>query len=254
LADLRDRFAGHPEVGGKRLAVTWRLTGGLAEELGFANRCREIGVTDLATVLDGTDAAIVTPSTAVLECMLREIPVALLDYCNRPLYVPAGWVISARPHLENVVPQLVNPAPARLLFQNTVLHDSLECRTPAVPRAVRLIEEMVRIGRECRKSGRPLAFPRRILPDPQDGYHLPEEFPLADLHPGHDVFRTEVERVQAELGQARIELHRLRSQNEALMQRTLRLHFYERVEGVPVLGRLARGGRQVLSRLSRQGH
>jgi hypothetical protein len=181
------------------------------------------------------------------------MPVALLDYTNRPLYVPAAWVISAPQHLDRVIRQLRDPAPARMLFQNTALHDALECRSPAVPRAVRLMEEMIRVGRECRRAGRLLTFPRRILTDPQGGHHEPEEFRLADLHPGHDVFRErDLARLQAEVGQAWYELRWLRSERERLHKRVLRLHAYERLESLPVIGWALNGLRAVLSRVARR--
>jgi hypothetical protein len=234
--------------------VVWRLTGGLAQELGVANTCREVGAADLATVLDRVDAAIVTPSTAVLECMLRQMPVALLDYTNRPLYVPAAWVISAPSHRDSVIPQLLDPPPARLLFQDAVLHDALECQTPAVPRAIRLIEEMVRVGRECRRAGRPLELPRRILADPQDGHQLPEEaLSLRALHPTHEVFG-DMDRahLQAELGQTRLCLRRVEAENQQLVRRLMRTHVYERLEAKPIVGRALGGLRTVLSRLVRR--
>jgi hypothetical protein len=75
---------------------------------------------------------------------------------------------------------------------------------------------MIRVGRECRNQGKPLEFPRRILPDEQDGHHLPEErFDMRRLYPEHAVFAN-LDRValQVELGHLRREQQELRRQLE----------------------------------------
>ncbi|MGE3804187.1 MAG: hypothetical protein AB7K24_05905, partial [Gemmataceae bacterium] len=130
------------------------------------------------------------------------------DYNNCPHYVPAAWTITARQHLDQVIPEMMRPAEVKLLLQDTILHDALECRSPAVPRMVRLVEEMVRIGRACRARGEPIRFPRRILSDEQDDHHLPEErFDLRRLYPDHPVFANlDRAALQAELQQLHFEL------------------------------------------------
>jgi hypothetical protein len=172
--------------GTSRLDVepVWRLTFELATRIGVANQLSDDTGRELARVLTDVDAMVTTPSTCMLEGMLQSVPVALLDYNNCPHYVPAAWCITAPSHLDDVVPALVNPPAAGMLYQDTILHDALECRTPAMPRLVRLIGEMIRLARECRQDGRPIGFPRRILPDEQDGHHAPEpRFDLAALYP-----------------------------------------------------------------------
>jgi hypothetical protein len=168
------------------------------------NELRDTTGDDLAAALGRVDAVVTTPSTAVLESMLQGVPVALLDYSNSPQYVPAAWTISAPQHLDEVLPELVRPPEPKRLFQDAVLHDALECRTPAAPRLAYLIAEMARIGRECRERGDPLRFPRRILRDDQDGHQLPEErFDLAGLYPDHPVFANmDRAALQVELGHA----------------------------------------------------
>ena len=210
LVDVKEWFAKHPRLGGRPVQPVWRLTQGLAAEIGVENSLRDTFGGELGAVLRNVDAVITTPSTALLEGMLAGRPVALLDYNNRPHYVPAAWSISAERHLGQVISELVVPPAARMLYQDTILHDALECRTPASPRMVRLVEEMVRIGRECRACGRPLRLPRRILPDEQDGHHLPEErFDYHTLYPDHPVFG-DMDRavLRMELGHLRRELSR----------------------------------------------
>jgi hypothetical protein len=65
-------------------------------------------------------------------------------------------------------------SPARLLHQESILHDALECHSPAAPRLVELITRMQSTACESIGRGEKLAFPRRMLADPQDGHHLPE--------------------------------------------------------------------------------
>jgi hypothetical protein len=197
-----------------RFAVqpVWRLTFELEVRLGVQNELSDDSGSELASVLSGVDAMITTPSTCMLEGMLQSIPVALLDYHGCPSYVPAAWSINAPEHLDRVLHDLANPPPNRLLYQDTILHDALECRTAAMPRLVRLIEEMVRIGREFRSSGRPPSFPCRLLPDDQGGHHLPEErFDLGTLYPDHAALAA-MDRgaLQAELAHLRFEVTVLR--------------------------------------------
>ena len=91
------------------------------------------------------------------------LPVATLDYGNSPAYVQPAWRITARKHIPEVVAELLKPAEPSCFLQDTTLHDSLECSTPATPRLVRLILEMMECGRLGGRKGRPLRFPGRML-------------------------------------------------------------------------------------------
>jgi hypothetical protein len=203
LRDMKEWIDGARSSGPVKIEPVWRLTFGLETALGIRNERRDsdgfldaaaTGFADdtggnLAAVLTSVDAMVTTPSTCLLEGMLQAIPVALLDYHNSPQYVPAAWSITARQHLDQVMPELVSPPPTRMLHQDTILHDALECRTPAMPRLVRLIEAMIGAARDCRASGRPLIFPTQMLADEQRGHHLPEErFDLGVLYPDHAAF------------------------------------------------------------------
>jgi len=139
------------------------LTGGMAEALGVESEIRETLGMEFHEMLHQADALITTPSTTLLEGMLCGIPVAMLDYTNSPPYVPAAWTITARDHRDLVLPELLTPPEPRMQFQDMVLHDALECDSPASPRMVKLVERMVEIGGQCRSKGNPLAFPARIL-------------------------------------------------------------------------------------------
>lgn len=216
LMDLKDWLTIHSIVGGTEIRPRWRVTAGLAEQIGVPNHLRDTTGDDLAAALEQVDAVVTTPSTSMLEGMLQGVPVALLDYNNCPHYVPAAWTITAREHFDQVIPELVEPPEAKLLHQDTILRDALECREPAAPRMARLVEEMIRLARACRSRGEPLKFPRRILPDEQDGHHFPEErFDLRRLYPDHEVFANlDRTALQVELGHLRGEHQRLRRQLE----------------------------------------
>lgn len=189
LQDLKFWFSQHQRLGGIPIEPVWRLTQGLERELGVTNQLNQLSGNELAEILNNVGAVVTTPSTTMLESMLHGLPTALLDYNNCPHYVPAAWTISAPRHMDHVLPELLDPPQARMLYQDTILHDALECRTPATPRMVRLVEEMLRIAKDCRAQNKPLAFPRRILIDHQDGHHLPEErFDMKTLYPGHSAF------------------------------------------------------------------
>jgi hypothetical protein len=199
LQDLKFWFSIHGKVNGIEIKPFWRITQGLDKELDVENSLTGITGKELSEVLSKVDAAITTPSTTTLEAMLIGIPVAIIDYNNRPAYVRTAWNITAPRHIDQIIPELVEPTRARMLFQDTILHDELECRTPATPRMIKLAEEMIRIGIECCASSQPLVFPRRILKSNSDVCHMPEEsFDLARLYPNHPVF-SEMDRAKLQV-------------------------------------------------------
>lgn len=218
LLDVKVWCDAHHRVGKLSLQIAWRLTAGLAADLGVRDTSSDVAGDELVETLGRVDAVLTTPSTAMLEAMLHGIPVGLLDYHNCPQYVPAAWTISAPEQIGPVVQDLMAAPPHRLLYQSTVLHDALECRVPAAPRMADLIWQMARVGRECRAADRSLGFPRRLLPDPQDGHHLPEEaFEHHRLFPGHREFSgLEAADIRIELGYTRAELRRVRAQCDRL--------------------------------------
>ncbi len=159
LQDLKFWASQHRHLNGIRLELVWRLTQELDTEISVPNHLTELSGNELAETLNNVDAVITTPSTTMLEAMLKNLPVALLDYNNCPHYVPAAWTISAPRHSDQILPELVHPASAKMLYQDTALHDALECCTPAALRMVRLVEEMVRIALDCRRRNVTYCFP-----------------------------------------------------------------------------------------------
>jgi hypothetical protein len=205
LRDIDEFFRRTPSLGDTRLEVVWRLPDQVRLESALPGAVADFTGRELAELLRTVDAAIITPSTCVLEAMLADVPVALLDYPNTPHFVPGAWRITAREHLETVIGELAAPAEAKLLFQDSILHDQLECATPAGPRMLSLIQEMVRIGRECRANNRDLVFPDRLLPRAaHDRAQRQRRAVLKTLYPGHRVFRQQrVDRLAAEVGHLR---------------------------------------------------
>ena len=214
LVDLKSWLDSNPAVHGTPLRTVWRITQGLEKTVGIENSLRDTTGQDLAAALADADAVITTASTAMLEGMLQGVPVALLDYHNCPHYVPAAWRITAAAHLDQVVPELLDPSPAKIAYQKSMLHDALECNTPAAPRLVKLIEELHAIAKERIAAGLELSFPRRILPPPA-GEDLAREVPLdhAALFPRNSAFSEhDLSRLQAELGDCRALTVDLRAQ------------------------------------------
>ncbi len=221
LNDLKHWFESHASINGVPVVPRWRLTADLCQAIGVANELKNTTGSDLADVLLTTDAVVTTPSTAMLESMSLGIPVALLDYHNRPHYVPAAWRITAQEHIDTVMRELLDPAEPRMLYQETLLHDALECQSPATDRMVELIESLIRISHDLRAQNQPVAFPRRVLPDEQHGHHLPEaQFDLQQLYPEHACFSNpDLAALQIDLAKSQIEIECQRKQISHLEHR-----------------------------------
>ncbi len=182
----------------KRVEIEWRLTAGLDVSLDLAES--QSPAPDLSEQLARVDALVTTPSTLQLEGMLLGLPVALLDFANRPHYVPAAFTVTAECHLDEMFAHLLSPPAARMLLQEAILDDALEWRTPAAPRVAALVNRMVILRQQARRHGQPLEFPARLVPASTAQEVEPRAFVRAALHEGHpllsdadvDGLRTEV--------------------------------------------------------------
>ena len=224
LADIRDTVGQRQDV-----EILWRVTQNMHKDLGVRDTVRDVTGGELHQMLRNVDAVSTTSSTAMLESMLCGLPTALLDYHNCPHYVAAAWRISCRSQIEPTVEALRVPPLERMLYQDYCLHDGLACATPALPRMVRLIEEMIRIRREQSGSGRgELVFPHRLVEDPAEHVSWPSrEFDLSKLYPGHPVFgRTDIVAMQNELEAALGTVERLHGQVDVLTRRLHRIPGY----------------------------
>ncbi|HMO15872.1 MAG TPA: hypothetical protein PKD64_17500 [Pirellulaceae bacterium] len=212
LIDLKDWINSHPEFLGRQIQPLYRLTAGLDEELQVKNEESE----ELFDLLNSADALITTPSTIALEGCLKHRPVAALDYHASPPFLPLAWTISDTSQIGRVIAELLDPPAPKMLFQRAVLHDQLECHSPASLRMVELVEAMIEIGR---RPHRPLSFPPRILADVDHGFQrVDPSFELRNLFPDRDCFvETELQQLQAELARAILRLEQL--PNELLESR-----------------------------------
>ena len=206
LKDLQVWLAENPKLGGKTVEATWRLTAGLDEELGFAPRdpVNEGKLPPMLEVMDNVDAVITTPSTVFLESVLKGRPTAILDYHNTPAYIPPGWTISAQSHIGPVVHELADPPKPKLLFQDTTLHDHLECRSPAAERMLDLILTMIQCGKTAAETRAPIEYPYRIINSPEKGFFpVLESFDIEQLFPNAESFQnSDVRALQIELNAA----------------------------------------------------
>jgi hypothetical protein len=237
----------------EKIESIWRVPSELADEISLPQEWRDQGKS-LAQTLATVDATISTPSTVLLESMLMGLPTAILDYTNVPQFVSAAWTISAASHLPLVLDELRSPSEPKLLFQRYVLHDQLECRSPATPRLARLVREIMRLGDSCRNNGGPLELPSRILPLDHGEHHMPDvSFDMRRLYPDHPVFsqmdrsilQVEVEQLRHEAHVIRQEVFQLRQENHGL-KRALK-----RFEEHPILGRMLRTRRWVQKQFRR---
>jgi len=210
LLSLKRFHEANPRHGGLELQPIWRLTQGLADEIGVASSVNDLSGLELAEVLQQVDAVITTPSTAMLEGMLLGLPVAALDFFNVPLYVQPAWRLTAETHIPTVMVELIQPPAPKMLFQETTLHDALECTTPAAPRMVELVETMIELGVRARSEKRALALPAQILRHVDTSEAMRENrFQLAELFPNTAVFKEDrVAALQVELAQLRDQVAR----------------------------------------------
>lgn len=220
LTHLKKVIDANTVINGRNVELIWRLTSGLDEEIGLPSPSKG-KKPSLLSVIDQVDAVITTPSTLYLESVLKKRPTAVLDFHNTPMYVASAWTINAPTHMRQTLLELESPPAPKMLFQDAVLQDSLECRSPAIPRLLTLIEAMLEAGQQARAQGTALVLPYRILTDPEKGFFpVLESFELHRLYPDNEFFQNddvarlqiEVEALTKRLDSAPVEIMRLRNQ------------------------------------------
>ncbi len=217
LIALRNWSAGRTLSDGRELELVWRVSPQLATELGVAQE-DESERPELDSVMAETDAVITTPSTLFLESALRGRPTALLDFFHHPSFVPAAWTLRCREQFGQVISELAEPPAAKLEHQEFILHDQLECRTPATPRMEQLIKAMLEAGTQAAQTNAPLQLPHRIVPFmPEVTDTASHSDNLAQLYPDNDAFEIkDRQRLQIELTAA---IERLQQLPDELDQR-----------------------------------
>ncbi len=219
LRDVRAYLESLPDV-----EVIWRVSREMAEALGVANQMRETSSVELTEVVERSDAVITTISTAILETMLLDRPVAALDYHNVPRFVPTAWTISAPEHIAPVVSGILSPDARRMAFQRDCLHDCLECDGPAAPRVAALMERLAS-GESWSAEHPSAAASTRSNGSGGDGRVRPHPaLPLADLYPDQEIFaEQDVQRLQVRLARAEHDRDQL---ERALRQRSVAQRLY----------------------------
>ncbi|HAB51536.1 MAG TPA: hypothetical protein DCE80_05075 [Ignavibacteriales bacterium] len=152
IIDLKNEIG---KISGTQLR--YRLTQGLAEELDVPNELNSF-YGELHDILRTVDAVVTTQSTVILEAMLLGIPTACLDYTNVPQYIRLAWNINCKEQILPVVDELLNPPKMKMEYQNYILHDVLECETPASPRLISLIGEMLYSTTKSSSKTTPISF------------------------------------------------------------------------------------------------
>jgi hypothetical protein len=164
LLAFRQIVERHPTIEGREIEIVWRLTGGLDERLGVGvNSLDPLAIPEasgLAELLAHVDAVVATPSTAQLEAMLLERPVATLDFHNTPIYADTVFRISAPEHVRPVLEQLIrySNSPAHQGMQKFLLHENLLADGQATNRMVKLLQWMQRKSLAASESAGLLEF------------------------------------------------------------------------------------------------
>lgn len=195
LRDLKAYLSARADI-----TALWRVGREVARQLGIENLLNAMESAELARVVERADAVVTTPSTAMLEAMILDRPVAALDYHNVPRFVPTAWTISARQQIAPVLDEILSPSARKLAYQNDVLHDCLDCRTPAAPRVADLI---LRLATREGVEALGIASPESSRPLPA----------LDALYPDEPIF------AERDLRSLQVRLTRLQKENESLRRR-----------------------------------
>lgn len=205
LADLRDALMVHSEW-----RVSWRVNPEIKRELQLQDTFLGAATLPLKEALAAVDAVITTPSTLQLEAMLAKRPTALLDYSNSPHYVECAWSITSQTHISTVLSELAAPSYARLMWQDYLLHDNLECRSPASNRMATLIRRMIAHAEKCLTQGLKLHFPPALLEIEESESTILD---LSQAYPGNPSYGiNDVHELQRRLAFAQQEIRDLRRQ------------------------------------------
>ena len=249
LSDLKTWFAANSELNGKRVVPIWRLTGNLADEVGVTNHLNDLTGTELIEALKNCDAVITSPSTAMLEAMLMNRPVALLDYHNAPKYVRAAWQINASNQIPKVINQLIAPSPARMQFQQLILQDSLlasgSAESSATKRMESLMARMLEASLEQVTSGvGELSFAANLL-EPCEGHSIWDQ---ASMFPNFSEFQNnDLIEVQAQLAHSRREIDYLNRELAQVRSELGEAHrIFAQIHQHPIAGPIVRARQKML--------
>lgn len=118
LRDLKKFFSRNLHI-----EPVWRVDPLVTREL-------DVTLSDIAqpidTVLQSVTCVISFCSTLILEAMLKDVPVAIIEYRPVPLLATSAWQIRCGEHIEPVVKEMIAPPPEKLALQRSCLDDELE--------------------------------------------------------------------------------------------------------------------------------
>ena len=252
LIDLKNWHAKNQTLNQLPVEFVWRLTNGLAEEIGVENQLSDLTGIELADVLTEVDVVISTPSTAMLEAMLVDLPVAVLDYHNCPHYATAGWDICKPAHIDSAIKQMAARSETRMMFQRSQLADSMllnENSQTATDRLVELANQMLSIAADKIATGLPLSFPAQILEPaiaPTSKFSHERAYPSAAEFAEVDLTLNQVE-----LAHARREILHLQNEMAQLQSELDQAHqIFETIEKHPIAGPVVRIRQKMLDLMS----
>ena len=246
LGDLKSFLDGRSDI-----EVTWRLTKGWAEKLGVENQLRDFSGAELSATLDSVDAVISTPSTALLESSLKNLPTAILDYSNSPQYVASVWNITAVDHIEHTVGDMLTRPPRKMFLQQQLLADALHFQSNSAERMRELIVGMLAEAKGCLDAKRELSFPRGMLPavkaiDPRTLDH-------EAVFDGFPEFQCDDQlELQAQLAHARREVNHLKSQLNQIQSELSQAHaIFDEINSHPIAGPIVKIRRKLNAMIER---
>jgi hypothetical protein len=278
LRALQSVVRHEPRMSDCRIELVWRLTGGLEQRLGVTNSGmadpsglatqdlapQDLAPQDLATVIGGCDAVITTPSTAMLEGMLCQRPVAILDFHNTPVYADAVFRISAADQIGPVIRQLIQfqTSPALQQHQAFLLQENLWADGQATARLADLLGWMQVQSRAAADRGQAWVFDRAAwwqtrVPEEREGFEIfwnlrqrrilaADERCAPGTMPTEDGGADPTRRVGAELAASALSLPQWQAYTEQLERENRRLErlvrdahqVFDHMQRHPVLGTL----------------
>ena len=236
LTDIRDLTNRTNNV-----EVVWRLTADWDQKLSVDNSLSSVKGRELVDQLQTVDAVITTPSTTALESMILDLPTAIVDYNNCPVYCQSAWMITAATQVESQIGELLVPSEAKMLYQRQVLTDALFLESKSSHRLIALIQGML----EHRIAHPTSAFPEQILDKPKS---LAVEFNSASLFDQFDEFKIDnVDELQTELAHSRREINHLNSQLKQLRNELAEAHqIFDEINGHPIAGPIVKVRQKLL--------
>ena len=249
FAALKSWLVDNPQIAGRKIVPVWRLTGDLSDRLSIENQCDDLGGMELKEMLVDVDAVVTTPSTAMLEAMLMERPVALLDFNNSPHLVPAAWRITAATHFQKTIGELASPSPAKTQLQKYMLRCGLLGTENAADRFVELVKRM--LAAVELDSDQPIEFPANLIGDLSVTSN--DAFDLSQLFPNFAEFK-EAGRVelQSQLAHSRREIKHLQREIAQLQSELGQAHeIFEQIQSHPIAGPVVRIRQKLIEWMAR---